>query len=44
MFDRNPQKFTDIYHAVESDYQSATQRVFRSARLCSRVTVRTPRR
>jgi predicted acyl esterase len=30
MFDRNPQKFVDIYHAKDSDYQKATQRVYRS--------------
>ena len=27
---RNPQKFVDIYHAEEKDFQSATQRVYRS--------------
>ena len=26
--DRNPQKFTDIYHAKESDFQKAIQRVY----------------
>jgi predicted acyl esterase len=26
--DRNPQKFTDIYHASESDFQKATIRVY----------------
>jgi hypothetical protein len=41
MFDRNPQKFVDIYHAKDSDYQKATQRVFRSKSLISRVIVRT---
>jgi putative CocE/NonD family hydrolase len=30
MFDRNPQRFVDIYHAKPSDYQRATQRVYRS--------------
>jgi len=39
MFDRNPQKFLDIYHARESDYQKATQKVFRSAQSPSFVTV-----
>ena len=39
LVDRNPQKFTDIYHAVESDYQKATQRVFRSTGLASRIEV-----
>ena len=31
LIDRNPQKFVDIYHAKESDFQRATQKVFRSA-------------
>ncbi len=39
MFDRNPQKFLDIYHARESDYQKATQKIFRSAQSPSYVTV-----
>jgi putative CocE/NonD family hydrolase len=39
MFDRNPQKFVDIYHARESDYRKATQKIFRSARSPSYVTV-----
>jgi putative CocE/NonD family hydrolase len=39
MFDRNPQKFVDIYHARESDYQKATQKIFRSAPSLSYVTV-----
>ena len=30
MFDRNPQRFVDIYHATGADYQRATQRVYRS--------------
>jgi uncharacterized protein len=30
LVDRNPQKFCDIFQAKESDYQSATQRLFRS--------------
>ena len=30
MFDRNPQRFVDIYHAKDSDYQQATHRVYRS--------------
>jgi putative CocE/NonD family hydrolase len=37
MFDRNPQKFVDIYHAKESDYQKATQRVYRSRDHGSRI-------
>ncbi len=38
--DRNPQKFVDIYSAKESDFQKATQRVYRSRELASKVTVR----
>lgn len=30
LVDRNPQKFIDIYNAKESDFQKATQRVYRS--------------
>jgi putative CocE/NonD family hydrolase len=37
LVDKNPQKFTDIYHAEESDYQKATQRVYRSAEMPSRL-------
>jgi putative CocE/NonD family hydrolase len=37
--DRNPQKFVDIYSAKESDFQKATQRVYRSRELPSKVTV-----
>ncbi len=28
LFDRNPQKFTDIYNADDSDFQSAAQRIY----------------
>ena len=31
LVDRNPQKFCDIYHASEADFQRATQRIYRSA-------------
>ena len=31
VIDRNPQKFVDIYHAEESDFQKATHKVYRSA-------------
>jgi hypothetical protein len=31
MFDRNPQTFVDIYHAKDSDYRPAEQKVFRTA-------------
>jgi putative CocE/NonD family hydrolase len=30
LFDRNPQKFCDIYKAEKKDYQKATQRIYRS--------------
>jgi uncharacterized protein len=30
LVDRNPQKFVDIYHAKPSDFQKATERVYRS--------------
>jgi putative CocE/NonD family hydrolase len=39
LVDRNPQKFVDIYHAQASDYQPATQRLFRSAEMPSAVRV-----
>ena len=35
MIDRNPQKFVDIYHAKDSDFQKATQRVYRSVKWSS---------
>jgi len=37
MFDRNPQKFVDIYHAKDSDYQKATNSVYRSSKHSSHV-------
>ncbi|HEX5272881.1 MAG TPA: CocE/NonD family hydrolase [Gemmataceae bacterium] len=37
--DRNPQTFVDIYSAKESDFKKATQRVYRSRELPSKVTV-----
>jgi len=39
VIDRNPQKFTDIYHAGEEDFQKATQQVFRSVKHPSHVQV-----
>jgi uncharacterized protein len=33
LVDRNPQKFVDIYKAVDSDFQKATQRVYHSSRV-----------
>ena len=40
LVDRNPQTFCDIFRAEESDYQMATQRVFRSPRGSSQLNVR----
>ena len=39
LVDRNPQTFTDIYSAKDSDYHKATQRVYRTRELPSHVTV-----
>ena len=39
LVDRNPQKFVDIYHATEADFQKATHRVYRSARMGSHLMV-----
>lgn len=35
VIDRNPQTLVDIYHAKESDFQKATQKVYRSAKYAS---------
>ncbi len=44
LYDRNPQKFVpNIYKAKDADYQAATQRVFRSRRFPSRVTIQAAR-
>jgi hypothetical protein len=40
LVDRNPQTFVDIYSADEGDFQKATQRVYRSRELPSKLTVR----
>jgi len=37
LIDRNPQKFVDIYKAVESDFQVATHRVYRSMEFPSHI-------
>ena len=37
LFDRNPQRFVDIYTADERDFQTATQRVFRSPEHATRL-------
>ncbi len=39
VIDRNPQKFTNIYNAMESDFHKATQRIYRTSKLPSNVTV-----
>jgi len=39
LVDRNPQTFTDIYTAKESDFHKATQRVYRTRELPSSVSV-----
>jgi hypothetical protein len=39
LVDRNPQRFEDIYHAADGDFQNATQRVYRSATQSSAVVV-----
>ena len=38
LFDRNPQTFVEIATAKESDFQKATQRVYRTSTLSSRIT------
>lgn len=39
LIDRNPQKFMKISEARPSDFQKATQRVYRSGKMPSRITV-----
>jgi uncharacterized protein len=39
LVDRNPQKFTDIYHADEKDFQKATNRIFHDKTHVSSVAV-----
>ncbi|MBN1272235.1 MAG: CocE/NonD family hydrolase [Candidatus Aminicenantes bacterium] len=39
VIDSNPQKFVNIYQAVEEDFQKATHRVFRSSRYPSHVVL-----
>ncbi len=40
LVDRNPQTFVNIYNARAEDFQKATQRIHRSARAASKLTVR----
>jgi predicted acyl esterase len=39
LVDRNPQKFVDIYHAQESDFQPSTQRVYHTSAMPSQLEV-----
>jgi putative CocE/NonD family hydrolase len=39
LVDRNPQRFVDIYRATETDFQTATQRLYRSPAARSRIVV-----
>ena len=39
VIDRNPQKFVDIYRAEPSDFQKATQKIYRSAEFPSHLTL-----
>jgi putative CocE/NonD family hydrolase len=41
LVDRNPQQFMDIYHAKESDYIKATQRIYTSGEYQSHLIVKT---
>jgi putative CocE/NonD family hydrolase len=40
VIDRNPQKFVDIYHAKESDFQKALHKVYRSSKYSSHIKLR----
>lgn len=45
LYDRNPQKFVpNIFEAKESDFQKATQRIYRSAKYPSTVEISVPTR
>jgi predicted acyl esterase len=37
LIDRNPQRFVDIYHATEQDFQSARERVYHTPAAASSV-------
>jgi putative CocE/NonD family hydrolase len=39
LVDRNPQKFTDIYHADEKDFQKATNRIWHDSKHTSSVII-----
>ncbi|UCH94358.1 MAG: CocE/NonD family hydrolase [Candidatus Aminicenantes bacterium] len=40
VIDRNPQKFTDIYHAKEEDFQKAVHKVYRSGKFPSHLKIK----
>jgi putative CocE/NonD family hydrolase len=40
LVDRNPQKFVDIYHCTEADFQKATQRIYHDAKRASSLEVK----
>lgn len=40
VIDRNPQRFVDIYHATEADYQTAVHQVHHSGEFPSRIRIR----
>lgn len=40
LVDRNPQKFVDIYSATESDFQKATQRIYRAGSFTSHLKLK----
>ena len=43
LYDRNPQKFVpNIFEAKESDYQRATEKIYRSAKYPSHVDISVP--
>jgi len=43
LYDRNPQKFVpNIFEAKESDYQKATQRIYRSQKFPSHLEISVP--
>jgi predicted acyl esterase len=43
LYDRNPQKFVpNIFEAKESDYQKATEKIYRSSKYASRVEIAVP--
>jgi putative CocE/NonD family hydrolase len=45
LYDRNPQKFVEnIFKAKESDFQTATQRIYRSTKYPSHISVSVPAR